>query len=76
MGNAIAIEPKRVASGCKPVDADDAPTLHGRAMIEVVVERVASAPIPLACAPVRCAVETAAVTVAEWKIARDTVRIE
>ena len=51
-------------------------TLGGCAMIQIVVERVASAPIPLACVPVRCAVETAAVVVAEWTIARDTVRIE
>jgi len=33
MGNAIATEPKRVASGCNRVGGDYAMTLGGRAMI-------------------------------------------
>ena len=76
MGNAIAIDRNPVATGCNRVDEDCPLTLGGRAMIEVVVERVASAPIPLACAPVGCAVEAATAIGRGGKITRDTVRIE
>jgi hypothetical protein len=75
MGNAIATEPKRVASGCKPVDADDAPTLHGRAMVEAAIQRVMSAPRQRACAPFGCAAETAGAIGRERKITRNAVHI-
>ena len=75
MGNAIATEPKRVATGCKPVDADDVPTLHGRAMGEAAIQRVMSAPRQRACVRFGCAAETAGAIGRERKITRNAVHI-